>query len=418
MVIQSMKLFLWITGIILLTQSCSQTPPKAPTTIGVHESGHVVAEGQAKIIKGAQLLARQRALQQAIRQAALIQASEVNGQTKTENGKASFDAESITIKAKTTVATKRIIEEREQDGFYYVKADISFSDNGICRSPYRRRIIATGFPILHPEHVSDVESNDLDVGIPREIGNILTETGRFFGKDLSQHTIYSDPENAPEIIVQQPFQFSSLMRLAKENSSQLVLSGVIRDLKINPTEYTRGQGVFAYAKSMLRDIWAERNISIDIYVHDGYTGVLLFKHRYTDQVGGDVWIPSSYTVGSYNFMSTNTGEKITAIIKKATIDINRALSCYMFTARIIKVENKKVYLDAGAQEGLKPGDQMIAYANTSGDLTTEGQEFMGRDKNAVAVVKIKDVKPRFAVGELEIAPELVGIREGDWVQAW
>ena len=107
---------------------------------------------------------------------------------------------------------------------------------------------------------------------------------------------------------------SAILDVARRQNAQLVLSGVIRDFKVESTEYVRGSGVLAELKSVMRDYIARRSIGIDVFVHDGFTGALLFQHRYTDSILGDVSLPSGYTVGSERFDSTSAGHKITQII--------------------------------------------------------------------------------------------------------
>ena len=180
----------------------------------------------------------------------------------------------------------------------------------------------------------------------------------------------------------------------------------------------RGAGPLAYARSLARDVIARRGIGIDVYIHDGFTGALLFQQRYVDDVIGDVWIPATYTVGSERFNSTSTGEKITHIIDRASIDIRQALGCYPFATRIIEIKDDKVIIDAGAQERINVGDQMMVYKSSGNDLNLDGGfSFIGKDKQPVGVLTIRSIAPRYSIGSLETPARDLGVKIGDWVKS-
>jgi len=154
-------------------------------------------------------------------------------------------------------------------------------------------------------------------------------------------------------------------------------------------------------------------------VHDGLTGALLFQQRYTDDVIGDVWIPATYTVGSERFNDTSTGNKISQIMERASADIRQSLSCYPFATRIIEIKDNKVVIDAGAQEKLGVGDQLMAYGSGGNDLNLDGGlSFIGKDQQPVGVLTIRSIAPRYAIGSLEAPARELGVKIGDWVKSW
>lgn len=350
----------------------------------------ITAQGQAKIKNGAKLLARKQAFRNAIRNASI----EAGGQQSTES----------------LLGSAKVVDEWIEDDTYYLQLLTVVSAGLSCNSPYRKRIVVTGFPAVTTGQISGNETQDLYSGIPREIMNLLMETGGYIGRNESHTALYSRPDIAPEIINQSVYQDSVIVQLAQEHGAQFVLSGVIRDLEVESTEYVRGAGAFAQLKSMMRDFIARRGVGIDVYVHDGMTGALLFQHRYTDTVIGDVWIPAGYTVGSERFKATPAGHKISNIIQLASKDIVDLFGCYSFSAKIIKVENNKVYIAAGMQDKLKPGDSLVVYAR---NLSSGMQE-----NKLIGVVKIEDVQSGFSVGEMEIVSDIRKIKAGDMVKSW
>ncbi|MDP3362869.1 MAG: flagellar assembly protein T N-terminal domain-containing protein [Methylobacter sp.] len=404
--------YLWV--VCLLAQSCSlaQPPVQAPVNTVV-----ITVEGQAPINKGMPLLAKKQALQDAIRQASMQ--SSVNVQGRTLVNQNSIATDTFSMQTAAAVSSSRIIKEWQADNMYHVVATVELSSDGTCAPLQRKRIIATAFPLAKQEQVSGYETQDLYSGIPRELNNILMESGEFIGTNATHINLYPRPELAPELQDSIAYRPSKVMQMAAANGVQFVLSGVIRDMEVESSEYMRGAGPLALARSLARGIVARRGIGIDVFVHDGFTGALLFQQRYVESAVGDVWIPATYTVGSERFNATSSGEKIANIISQASSDLRRTLSCYPFATRITDIKGDKVFLDAGAQERLNVGDQLMAYAASGDDLTLDGGlNFIGKDKQPVGVVTIDNITPRYAIGHLEVPARELGVRVGDWVRSY
>lgn len=350
----------------------------------------ITAQGHAAIIKGAKFLARKQAFKMAIRNVSI----EAGGQFSTT----------------VILGSTKVVDEWIVDNIYYVQVLAVLSEGLSCNSPYRKRIIVTGFPGVVSGQISANETQDLYSGIPREIMNILMESGGFIGRNKTHTVLYSRPDMAPEIFEQTGYQDAIVVQLAQEYGAQFVLSGVIRDFEVESTEYVRGSGLFSQIKSGMRDFVARRGIGIDVYVHDGASGALLFQHRYTDTIIGDVWIPSGYTVGSERFKATPAGHKVSEIIQLASKDIEHLFACYPFSSKVLKVDNNKVYIASGTQDKLRLGDSLVVYA-VKGDVKMLENRLIG-------VINIQDVQEKFSVGSMELASDVRKIKKGDIVKSW
>lgn len=373
-------------------QSCA-TPQSELSDIDTDSHRQVItAQGQSTIKNGAKLLARKQAFRDAMRNALL----------KTDNA----------ISPESLLGSSKVVDEWITDNIYHIQVLSVLSKGQHCNSPYRKKIVATGFPIVTTGQISGNETQDLYSGIPREIMNILMESGDFLGRNETHTVLYSQPDMAPEIVdTSDYYNDSTILQLAQQHNSQFVLSGVIRDFEVESTEYNRGAGAFAQLKSMLRDFVARRGVAVDIYIHDGTSGALIFQHRYTDTVVGDVWIPTGYTVGSERFKSTPAGHKISKIIDLASKDIGRLLACYPFSAKVLKVENNKVYIAAGVQDKIKQGESLVVYATNSGTNNMLENQLIG-------VINLQDVQANFSVGEMELDSDTRKIKAGDSVKSW
>ncbi len=397
-----------LASLFLFTSSCANVQ---------HQTHVVTVEGQAAISKGMPLLAKKQALQDAVRQASMQSSVNIHSRTLVDQNSVSLDT--FSMRTAAAVSNTKVIKEWISDNIYHVVAMVELSTDNSCSPHYRKRIIATAFPLVKQEQVIGYETQDLYAGIPRELNNLLMESGEFIGSNATNISLYPRPDLAPELQDHTAYRPSKVMQLATSNGVQFILSGVIRDLEVESTDYMSGAGPIAFARSLAREVVARRGVGIDVYVHDGYTGALLFQQRYVDDVIGDVWIPATYSVGSERFNSTSTGRKIAKIINQASTDIRQSLSCYPFTTRIIEIKDNTVFIDAGAQERLNVGDQLVVYSSSGNDLHLDGGlSFIGKDKQAVGIVTIRNITPRYAIGKLEVPARELGVKVGDWVKSW
>lgn len=360
---------------------------------GAKTAGQQVSvQGSAPITQGGIEDARRAAIDDAVNNASL--------QLKRNNAAAML------------ISDIKVVDEWQDAGRYHVQVLAVLSDRQHCASPYRKKIVATGFPIMNTEQVSGTESQDLFSGIPREINNRLMETGDFIGRNLTNTILYRRPDMAPEIQPEDGPGNIALLRIASMHNAQFVLSGVIRDFRLESAEYVRGSGILAELKWMARDYVARRSIGIDVFVHDGFSGALLFQHRYTDSILGDVTLPTGYTVGSDRFNSTPAGHKISEIIQQASEDIHQLFGCYPFAARVLQASNNRVVIAAGAQDKIRMGDKLMVYSAGVG-----GQAGAGLGE-AMGILTITEVSATSAAGSLESSGHVGIVRPGDWVKSF
>lgn len=303
----------------------------------------------------------------------------------------------------------KVVDEWQDGAVYHVQVLAMLADSERCASPYRKKIVATGFPIMNADQLSGSESQDLYSGIPREINNRLMETGDFIGRNLTNAALYARPDIAPELVPAEGSGESMVLNVARQQNAQFVLSGVIRDFRIESTEYVRGTGVLADLKSLVRDFVGRRSVGIDVFVYDGFTGALLFQQRYTDSIVGDVSLPTGYTVGSDRFNATPAGHKIDEIITQASEDIHKMFGCYPFATRVARVEAGRVVIAAGAQDKVKAGDKLMVYPLAQNRADTGLGDPSG-------ILTIVDVSAATAVGQMDAGAAIV--RPGDWVKSF
>ena len=376
--------------VLLFLAGCS-SEVKPPLTAEAVAARQVTAEGSAFIREGGIEGARREAMN-----AAIMEATE---RLRRSNGGAN------------QIGDVKVVDEWQQGDVYRTQIVAQITDKSVCNSPYRKKIVATAFPMMASDQLFGSESQDLMGGLPREISNQLMESGAFLSRNAANTVLYSRPDLAPEMDAASGSS-AVVTDVARRYEGQLVLSGVIRDFKIESSQYVRGTGVLAEIKALSRDIVSRRSIGVDVYVHDGFTGALLFQHRYTDSILGDVSLPAGYSVGSQRFADTPAGNTINDIIRQASADIYRTFSCYPFATRVTQVVNNRVFIAAGSQDKVRVGDRFKLYPAISSVYGSSGEIVESQ-----GTLTITEVTSNSAQGMLNPEGKPLRVYPGDWVKS-
>lgn len=83
---------------------------------------------------------------------------------------------------------------------------------------------------------------------------------------------------------------------------------------------------------------------------------------------------------------------------------SRPLVACHFTARVLKVKDGQLQIDAGAESGVSVGDTMSLHQWKEPPVRRHDQTVLGREKFVRTTVRIRSVYPNFSVGELVEAP--------------
>lgn len=365
------------------------------------------AEGSAEIIDNNVSLARNIAHQNALRQASMSAASEVFSTTSSDNMGAITD--SLQVRTHQKIASSKIIYEDIEDNILTVTIEATISDSEhschFTSSQYRKRIAATYFPMINPQHIGVNDFYNFDKGISRVLLNKLRLTGNFLTREASDISLYEDPLQAPYISQEELTDDNLLTRFAHHRNVQYVISGVIRDLstEIEKSHYRDSQFLPTF-KTFIgsKPALDRRNIGIDIYVHDTLTGELVSQNSYRKNVKGSDVIPDrAIAFGSGAFFNTEFGRTFNNILNIEVQRIKELLSCRPFTMKVIDQKDGKLYLNAGLSSNVKVGDILTVYTP---DIPGEVFGIKGKTNqfgSPKTTLRIEKVYPAYATARAE-----------------
>ncbi|MFZ2300411.1 MAG: flagella assembly protein FlgT middle domain-containing protein [Gallionella sp.] len=359
-------------------------------------TGRVQAGGVASIGAAGRNAARQAALSDALRNvAASASAQAVTGEIHPTHGyQQNPDMQPVLQGNRYS-----ILREWESQGMYHVMVSAEVvkgkfdEKNATLAQPPKKKIAITQFDVANTIHVDDI-SNIYD-GFPVALSNRMERSRRF----LPTYTGRSIPM---EVGVAQR---EAITQIAGETGAQFLISGIVTNAGISREKWSLNTPLGSPEK---------RHIEVEFSIFDGMTGNRILLRRLREQADGDVTVGNDKPFGSSIFLATEFGKATSKLIDSAVREIQEAVENVPFSAHIIKVEGKKVFIDAGSDSLLEPGDKLVAYAiDTRIPVSGLQGSMLGVAEHPADTTTLIQVKPQFSIGELPESAEKLGIKAGD-----
>lgn len=376
----------------------------------------VEVEGQAPITANINY-ARQQALEDAMRQASIrAEAHVVSTQLMS---KGAMTKDEVSLKSEGRVKDVVVLWEEALDGIYSVTIRADVKPVQMCQNQgnsFRKAVAVTGFGLVSPKQTSLGQLQNIEQDLARVFINTLNDSGQMHALDASHIGLYENPRNAPSIQNQQRHLTTS-MTLAQNLGAQYIVSGIVRGLDTlsEAADSIEKEGSWLSLVGM-GDTPAERQFAIDIFVHDGFSGALIFSNSYATQGEWNIDRMESVRFASPAFWKSNYGHSVKDLLSLAIDDVSMSLRCQPFMAKIIKADGKRLHIEALAGAGIRPGDKFSIYrSGTFYNLDLEPRiELTNTDLKAT----VKQVQPQFIVADLAMSAQQLSIQRDDIVIAW
>lgn len=339
------------------------------------------AKGQAAVIDGDKVRARQEATQEAIRQAMLFSGASIKSVQTLTNGLLSD--ERLLINASGEVEQIELIDEVWQDGIVTVsvRADI-FPQNSACSvAQYTKTLATSVFPVANRQHMQDGQIQAL----PKEFVTRLQNHFNHFSESVSLNYVapYTAQWDKASVARQAPV-------LARQSKTQYVITAQITDLSVE-----------RHPPSML-SFWqgekAKRHFGLSLKLIDGMNGGTLLDKQYhtSSKWNKDRFTPVDVT--SMEFWSSEYGKSIMDMAGSIVLDVNDALACQPLTGRVIAAQAELFQVSLGRDHGVKVGDEMFVYktrqlSDSFGQRFIQYNIYPGKVRVTAAHVDTSTVEP-------------------------
>lgn len=303
------------------------------------------ASGQAIVHNNNKQVARQRATQEAIKQALLFAGASVNSVQEMANGLLRNDQ--FEIRAAGEVNRIELINEHYSNGYVTVsvRADIFPQDTSCRASDYTKSIAATEFQIRH--------RGQARIGNLYGLGGALSRRIQQEFDEISGHTEVKTVKPFPlvaEPLLNDPEQ---LVKIGRDDTVQFILISEIIDLSIQPE-----------AKSPLvfwKGAKQSRNLTIKTSLFSTTTGELLFEKTSSLVAPWKFKTRQAIDPNSSLFWQSDFGLATQQMLTEITQEIDEALACEPAYARVVNVNNDQITIDIGKNQGVKQGDELQVF---------------------------------------------------------
>jgi len=364
------------------------------------QAGVIEAEGYAPLDLGSIDLVRETAILEAVKQGELQSGAQVESYIAlSPNG---TPLESARVRAAGELSKVRLIKEWSDGKLLHVVVQGSSDpcNAGLSNKSrtYKKRIITSRFEIPNVASVSDLP--DIWRGLSTDIRNRLDKSGKFISFATERH-VY---QNQIDTLLAAESNRKHITEIASEHDAQFVVIGTLINAGMKKGEY----------------FWQEdeRQFEIEVGVYDGLSGAKIGLHRDARIAKGDVTGTSDKPFGSAAFFETAYGKSVTSALDKISHLIETDVGCLPFTAKIIRIDGKKIFFNAGTTSGVEAGDKLVVYLREK-DFPTQGisgRKVGGVPENPLAAIQVIQVQPLFAVAELTEDSGQVKLREGDLIR--
>lgn len=373
--------------------------------------------GQAPL-DGALSHARQQALEDAMQQASLRAGAQVSSTQLMEQGVVKQD--DVQLRSQAELKNVEVLWEEQQNGLYQVAIRADVSAGVMCPNSsqrYRKAIAVTGFGLAQPMQATLGRLENIEQDLPRVLVNTLNDRGATHALDATRTSLFRDPRRAPSAETPQQ-RLTTSVSLATQLGAQYVVSGVVRDLAMQgeTRDSTPGQGERWLSLLGLEGNDHERQFVLDVFVHDGLSGAMLFQRSYATQGEWDVARQQRVGFASPRFWKTGYGQQVRGLLTSVVDDLDEVLRCQPFMARVVKARGNRLHIEASAGAGIRPGDKFQVYrTGTFYNLDLEPRTELS---DMATEVVVKQVQPQFVIAEMQYTAEHLAIQRDDMVIAW
>ncbi|GAB3004973.1 flagellar assembly protein T N-terminal domain-containing protein [Psychrosphaera aestuarii] len=322
------------------------------------------ATGQARVRHGDVASAKNRAMQDAVKQAMLFSGANVSSIQQISKGLLVDD--SIQVRSNGAVNRIEIVSELQRGDSISVtiRADIFPEERACYAAEFGKKVAITQFPIQHWEHAKIGGLYGLEKEIPRKILSMLQS---------GSSTIYPVAWFEKKLNVNIDFEQQGRVRhelidaVAQNANTQFVMFGRISDLSF---------GDVSNSFSFWEDDEFERFFTFDLMIANALTHEVIYQNRFRTEADWTFDKRDTVNVSSRKFWNSEYGSAIERNLTDMRDDILSQLSCQQLQSKILAIqEGKQIQLNIGRGQGVYVGQEYrVSYradiVDNSGNLLT------------------------------------------------
>ncbi|BBB28523.1 flagellar assembly protein T N-terminal domain-containing protein [Neptunomonas japonica] len=380
----------------------------------------VEATGQALIHNNNISQAREQAIADAKQQASLQAAAYISSTQQVEDGILEID--NMRISTMSQLSNIKIIDEKLFGKKLHVRisADIDTKttcENGNTGNSFRKTVAITAFPLEHPLQASLGYLRSAESNLATQLVSRLNTTQGISALNAGNLLLHKQLGTATSRQLDNG-ALTTMLPYTQQLDSQFIISGVIRDLSMLKPNTTSEKNwlIDTYNKLDYKSKKHLRNFSVDLFIHDAFSGTLLEQKSYSTQGRWNHSETDRVGFATPAFFSGDYGQNVKTLLDNISTDLSQSLRCLPYSARITRTEENKLWINAGKESGLSRGDKLSVYRKTmfynqSSQPTTELI-------NTRLTMIVDEIQPTVVKGHIDSLTTQHNIQPDDIVMFW
>ncbi len=376
----------------------------------------IQVSGQAEFDGQRYDLARERARQDAIKQALMRAGRSLRRDQSAKQGVR--DQEALSISSEVRIRNSILEDEYVRKGVLTLVMNFDVEQVASCpdsqAKKYRKKLAVLGFSVQSPGQLRLGGLQNIERGLASALQASLKEHEKLVVFEHSDVALHQDVINAPSHFTSQN-TLSKAADYAKQVGAQFVVSGVVRDLSLEDPE-AFSTSYWAKLKRLSKQANIKRRFAMELFVHDGYSGAIIWQRSFAVSAPWEDDINDLSGFGTAEFWNKEYGQAVAKLVDGVATLVGEQLVCQPFIARISRIEGKTLHFNSGARSGVRPGDKFALYRTFNyydADMLT-GTELT----NVKSSLTVSQVHPGFASGDVSIDLGRLNIQEDDLLIAW
>ncbi|HEY9041904.1 MAG TPA: flagellar assembly protein T N-terminal domain-containing protein [Rheinheimera sp.] len=293
------------------------------------------ATGQAFISQGNVEQARQQAIDDAVKRAALAAGASVHSTQVVLNGV--LQQEQLGVSSQGEIKQLQLITEQQQGDLITVtlRLDIEAQASSCEGNIYRKPLLLSQVQ-LHARQ-------DAIYGQLFELGADVTNQLKLHMQDYSPAALVKPMQQS---VTAQQLVYPDTDRMFRQGN-QYILLAQINDLSL-------GQSTNRFWQQAQK----ERFFSLQVSLYDLFEQHQVFQQEYRTSASWPYESKSTPASHSQAFWQMPYGQKIDHLLSAVAEDVQRQLQCEPLLSSIRQVKDNQVMLEIGKIHGLQPGDEL------------------------------------------------------------
>ncbi|TAN40087.1 MAG: hypothetical protein EPN25_08865 [Nitrospirae bacterium] len=233
-------------------------------------------------------------------------------------------------------------------------------------------------------------------GMAEQLTTALIKTGRFV---VVERQALQDVLGEQELGQTGVIKKETAAKVGQVLGAQIIVRGVVSEFEQSESG---GGGGIGFGGFRVGGRSSNAHVGIDIRLIDASSGQVLTSHNSVGKVessGIAVGVSRGMLdFGADSFKNAPIGQATRQAIEDAVKFIVDTMETVPFTAKVVKIEGKKIYINIGSNMNVRSGTKMYAYALGDDLVDPDTGLRLGADEKLLGTVEVRDVQSKFSIG--------------------